>query len=205
MLANPGTQLPHHPPIAIPDAALFSGAAVNPDTDCMIELPALLKGSEGHEWSIANVKEIVRLAQGVGTRILNGSNDIFFIPHHITHKHKKATYVQIVWADRLQKKKQKECAGWSVVTEYSMTVNLPTANLITMKCYINSTISMPGSKYCTMDITYFYLGTTMIEFEYIRVPLSMFPIEIQQQYQLTKIIHNNHVIVEVRRSLYGIP
>ena len=43
----------------------------------------------------------------------------------------------------------------------------PTANLITVKCHINITISTPCTKYCTMDITYFYLGTQMKEFEYL--------------------------------------
>ena len=45
-----------------------------------------------------------------------------------------------------------------------------------------------------MDIAYFYLETPMIEFEYLRVSLSIFLMEIQQQYTLQNIAHNNHVI-----------
>ena len=40
----------------------FARAAVDPATGHMLELLALLKGSKGNEWNIANVNEIDRLA-----------------------------------------------------------------------------------------------------------------------------------------------
>ena len=81
------------------EASLFAGAAVDPSTGKMLDLPALLKGSEGAAWNTANANEIGRLAQGVGQRMPTGSNTIFFIPHDKKSANKKATYVRIVCAD----------------------------------------------------------------------------------------------------------
>ena len=108
----------------------------------MLELPALFKGSEGNKWNIANTNEIGRLAQGVGTRMPRGLNTIFFIPH-AKPKHKKATYVQIVCANRPQKSETKRVcwkAGGNHI-EYAGNLAIPTANIITVKIHNNSTIS----------------------------------------------------------------
>ena len=61
------------------------------------------------------------------------------------------------------------------------------------------------SKYCTMDIKDFYLGTPMKEFEYIQVPLSTFPAEILRQYDFLSLVENGHIMVEVCKGVYGIP
>ena len=86
----------------------------------------------------------------------------------------------MVCADRPQKTETKR-VRWTVNgnrIDYASNLTTPTANSITVKTHINSTISTPGARYCTMDIKYFYLGTLMTEFEYFRVLLSAFPEEI---------------------------
>ena len=43
--------------------------------------------------------------------------------------------------------------------------------LTTTKCLLNSTISTPGARFMTLDIKYFYYGTTMTQYEYIKLSL----------------------------------
>jgi hypothetical protein len=44
---------------------------------------------------------------------------------------------------------------------YSGNAGMPTANLLTVKLLINSTISTVGAKFMTMDIKDFYVNTPM--------------------------------------------
>jgi hypothetical protein len=44
---------------------------------------------------------------------------------------------------------------------YLGNAGTPTADLLTVKLLINSTISTPNTKYMTMDIKDFYLNTPM--------------------------------------------
>ena len=165
MLKYHNAQLPRNT-IATTTNPRFAGAVVDPATDYMLELPALLKGSKGQEWNIANTKK-GKLAQGVGTIIPHSSNTIFFIPHHSKSKHKKSTYVRIVCTSQKTEIKR---VCWIVdgdQIDYKGNLHTPTANLITVKCHINSTIFTPGAKYCTMNIKNFYLGTPMTLSEYL--------------------------------------
>jgi hypothetical protein len=44
---------------------------------------------------------------------------------------------------------------------------MPTADLLTIKLLINSTISTQGAKFMTMDIKDFYLITPMARYKYM--------------------------------------
>jgi hypothetical protein len=61
----------------------------------------------------------------------------------------------------------------------------PTADLITVKLLLNSIISMPHSKFMTLDLKYFYLMTPMKRYEYFRMKIELFPQDIINQYDLT--------------------
>jgi hypothetical protein len=56
-----------------------------------------------------------------------------------------------------------------------------------------------------IDIKDFYLETTMKDFEYMCIPMHMIPQAIIDQYNLTPLIHNNCIYVEIRKGMYGLP
>ena len=58
------------------------------------------------------------------------------------------------------------------------------AGLTTTKCLLNSTISTPGVRFMTLDIKYFYYGTTMARYEYMKLALACIPDKIIEQYNL---------------------
>ena len=55
------------------------------------------------------------------------------------------------------------------------------------------------------DIKNFYLGTPMARYEYMRLPIKLIPDEIIEAYELRTKAHNDHVYMEIRRGMYGLP
>jgi hypothetical protein len=68
---------------------------------------------------------------------------------------------------------------------YLGNAGMPTADLLTVKLLINSTISTPNAKYMTMDIKDFYLNTPMAHYEYMQLQIDNMPDNVIKHYQLT--------------------
>ena len=77
--------------------------------------------------------------------------------------------------------------------------------MLTAKLMWNSVISTPGARYAGMDIKNFYLGTPMDDYEYMNMPLKMFPEHVRKQYNLMEHEKNGFVYLEIRRAIYGLP
>ena len=57
----------------------------------------------------------------------------------------------------------------------------------------------------TIDIKDYYLVTPMNRYEYMKIPVKHIPEDIMLQYNLTNLIVNDHVMVEIRKGMYGLP
>jgi hypothetical protein len=185
--------------------AALHGNAFNPDTGKLAEFLELSKCSEGALWQQSNADEIGRLAQGHGA--IKGTNTIFFIDRSKIPKGRKVTYLRVVCAFRPEKDNPQR-VRWTVGgdrIDYPGDVSTKTADLCTAKLLFNSVISTPDAKFMTGDLKDFYLGTPMERYEYMRVPLHMLPASIIEEYNLTPLIHNGFVYVEIRRGMYGLP
>ena len=188
-----------------PPAYALLGNAINPDTGTIAEYKELSQCSEGPLWQASNAEEIGRLTQGFGEQ--QGTNTMFFIPHTSIPKNKKPTYLRVVSAYRPEKANPRRIR-WTVGGDrifYAADVSTKAADLTTAKILLNSVISTPGAKFLGIDIKDFYLGTLMTQYEYMRIPLQMLPPAIVEQYNLTPLIHNNCVYVEIRKGMYGLP
>lgn len=64
---------------------------------------------------------------------------------------------------------------------------------------------MPNARFMTGDLKDFYLGTPMERYKYMRVPAHMIPDDIIQAYNLTPLIKNSIIYVEICRGMYGSP
>ena len=60
-----------------------------------------------------------------------------------------------------------------------------TADLTTSKLLWNSVLSTEGAQYMCLDIKNFYLTAALDYFEYMKMPLLVFPAWIKKQYNLT--------------------
>ena len=145
---------------------LLAGFSINPTTGNLCEIGALFKGNKGAAWNHSTTNDLGRIAQVVGTCIPTCTSTIFCIPHSEKHKDKKATYIWIIAADKVQKIEKKR-VRWTAsgdCIDYKDNLATPTSGLTTVKCHLNRVISTNGAKYSTMNIHDFYLGTSLTEY-----------------------------------------
>jgi hypothetical protein len=78
------------------------------------------------------------------------------------------------------------------------------ADLTTTKILWNSVISTPHARYLCLDIKNFYLRTPMERFEYMKMPLGIFPPHTKAQYELDKHAKNGFIYLEICKAIYGL-
>ena len=79
------------------------------------------------------------------------------------------------------------------------------ADLTTSKVLWNSVLSTELAKYMCIDIKHFYLCMPMDRYEYMHMPLDIFPEHIIQQYDLRNKAKNGKVYLEIRCPVHGLP
>jgi hypothetical protein len=160
-------------------------------------------------WNLSAANKFGWLAQGVGNRI-KGTNTIKFIHKRKVPKSrlKDITYGQFVYPERPEKAEPNRThftVGGDQIN-YPGEVATPTADLLVAKILFNSTISMSGARFMTMDISNFYLNLPLAHPEYIRIKISDIPEEIINEYNLrNKVTESGHVHIEPNKGMYGLP
>ena len=74
--------------------------------------------------------------------------------------------------------------------------------MTTIKILINSTISTPSACFMTLDLKNFYHFTTMIRFEYMKLPFSIIPDKIISLYNLKE--EGGWVYIEIHQGMTGL-
>jgi hypothetical protein len=161
-------------------------------------------------WSRAFGKEFGNLAQGDTATNTPGTNSIYVMTHEQILQipnDRTVTYTRIVVDYRPQKadpNRVRLTAGGNLI-EYPGELTTRTAELTTTKMLWNSVISTENARYMCLDIKNFYLGTPMDRFEYMKMPLSIFPQATIEQYDLDKHAKHGFVYLEIRKAIYGLP
>ena len=88
---------------------------------------------------------------------------------------------------------------------YTEDVSTLTVDITTSKIVVNSNMYTPGARYMCYDINNSYLGTPLIRYEYIKIPIDILPEEIILEYNLMNLSHNEYVYFEMRKVVYGLP
>jgi hypothetical protein len=86
-----------------------------------------------------------------------------------------------------------------------LEVHTPTGNLTLAKLIFNSTISTSRAKFMDINIKNFYLHMDMDRYKYMWIPVNDIPPEIFVEYGLKRYVHNNQVLAEIRKGMYGLP
>jgi len=86
--------------------------------------------------------------------------------------------------------------------DYKGKDSTPTADLETIKLLLNSTVSTSNAKMLTADIKFFYLGTPMDCYEYMRIPAKDIPSNIMEQYNLAPLVLKGHDLTEIQKGMY---
>ena len=160
-------------------------------------------------WVPAMSKELHCLAQGKeGVPV--GINTIFYLTHdEIRHVPEDCTimYARIV----IDHCPQKDNPNWVCITtgcnliDYPYKLTTRTADMVSAKIMWNSIISTPGDKFGDADIKNMYLKTPRDWYEYMQMPLKVFPDDIISHYNLHKKAFNGYVYMEIWQGMHGLP
>jgi len=75
---------------------------------------------------------------------------------------------------------------------------------MTSKLLWNSMLSTEGAKHMCFDTKNFYLTAALDYYEYMKIPLTLFPEWIKTQYNLDTHARDGFVILEIRRAVWGL-
>jgi hypothetical protein len=158
----------------------------------------------GPLFEIGLINELGRICQGIHD--VAGTNADFFIDLHNIPKDRKITYGKLV-CDLKPNKTEKHRVRLTVGVDrldYSGDTATSTADITTFKILINSTLSTNEAKMMIMDIKKYYLGTPLPTYKYMRLPLTILPLDIIEKCDLKRLAVNGWVYLEIRKGVYGL-
>jgi hypothetical protein len=121
---------------------------------------------------------------------------------------KDVTYIKFVCNIQTEKKdpnRTRATMGGNLIN-YPDDVDIPTANLLLIKIFLNSIISTQGAKFAGADLANFYLMTPLKRPEYANIKLSNIPEEMIKEYNLHQYATPDEwVFIKVSRGMYGLP
>ena len=130
------------------------------------------------------------------------SKQVWYIPTNWT-----VTYGQIV----INHRPQKEDPNRVCITVGGNLINYPfeltrgTTDMVSSKLLWNSTVSTKGACFGGANIKNMYLDTPLNRYEYMKMPLSLFPQDISEHYGLLDKAINGYVCMEIHKGMYGLP
>jgi hypothetical protein len=77
--------------------------------------------------------------------------------------------------------------------------------MVSARIMWNSVVSTPGAKFDGADIKNMYLKMPLDQYEYMQMPLSLFPDNIIAHYNLLVEVLNGFVYMEIHPGMYGLP
>jgi hypothetical protein len=140
-------------------------------------------------WQKAFGKDLGGMAQGDNKMGQKGTNAIFVMTHAeilLIPADRTITYARVVvnfHPQKIDSHPIRITAGGNPIN-YPCKLTTQTADLTTSKLMWNSVLSTEGAKYMCLDIKNFYLTAPLDRYEYMKMPLSLFPSWIREQYNL---------------------
>ena len=182
-------------------------AVLDETTGKLLEYRHLVKTKMKPTWENGLSKEFARLASGRSKDNTPGTDTIEWIYPQQLPSTKKPTYVKLCANYRPQKEDpyRVRCTLGGNLISYPGPKSTAIASLPVIKILINSVLSTPNAKFCSVDIKDFYLNTDLPDPEYISVPFNIIPSDIVNDYKLKDKVSNNKVYAKVKKGMYGLP
>ncbi len=162
--------------LVMSDSINFISAIVDNITGDVCEYRHLIKSNTHCAiWLKSFANKLGHLFQGICN--IKGTDTCFFIHKNQMPSHKRAMYGHIC-CNYCPQKDEPHCTQLTVGGDrFTCAGNKsnPTANLVTAKLLINSTILTPNAKFYGMDLLNFYPMMPMKEYEYMRLCLNLTP------------------------------
>ena len=194
------------------DIALYGFAMVHPVTgEHITSYRKLMKDPVTSEiWMTAFGKDFGGMCQGDLKTGTKGTDAIFVMePCDVPNipKDQPPTYAKVVVAYRPQKDdpyRIRITAGGNKIF-YPGELTTRTADMTTAKLHWNSVLSTPGAKYMCLDIGNFYITATLDRYEYMKMPINLFPPWIVDQYDLSRKVVGGFIYLQMRKAVWGLP
>jgi hypothetical protein len=77
--------------------------------------------------------------------------------------------------------------------------------MVSSKILWNSVISAKDARFAGANIKNMYLETPMDWYEYMKMPIALFPTDITEHYRLIEKVLNRYIYIEIRKCMYGLP
>ncbi len=161
-------------------------------------------------WMTAFGKDFGGMSKGDNKTGQVGTNAMFVMdPKDIPNipADRTVTYVNIIVDFRPQKEdphRIRITAGGNLIN-YPGELTTQTADITMSKLHWNSMLSTQKAKYMCLNLKKIYLSVPLDQYEYMRIPLELFPPWVIAQYdQLTK-VHRGHIYLEMQRAVWGLP
>jgi hypothetical protein len=134
----------------------------------------------------------------------------FFLSHDNisrTPKDGKITYAQVVIDHRPQKDdpNRVHITIGANFNDYTYEIMTQTANLVSSKTMWDSVINTPNAKFDGADIKNMYLKTPLDLYEFMKMPLQLFPKDIIKHYRICEKSADGYAFMEIRKGVYSLP
>ena len=167
-----------------------------------------LKGPHAQEWRYMDGVEISRLIDSKTLAAINRSDCPADRRRDITYY---KPVVKEKWNSDAQKvdRRIRGTIGGDRIN-YPGDVSSATADIFSVKALLHAVVSDRYTKgtdtrFATLDIKDFYLGTPLKRKEYVSIPLKYIPAGIVSKYNLETFISSDSILFEVSKCMYGLP
>jgi hypothetical protein len=149
------------------------------------------------------------LAQGC-PGVTKVTNTIFYLSHSDICKipqDQTVTYARII----IDHPPQKEDPNRVCITvggnlfDYPFELTTRTANMVSSKILWNSVISTKDVRFAGANFKNMYLKALLDWYEYMKMPIALFPTNIIEHYRLNEKVLNGYVYMEIQKGMYGLP
>ena len=137
---------------------------------------------------------------------VKGTNIIFFVDKAdiSVDRWKDVMYGRIVVSYRPEKS-EPNCIRLTVGGDrvnYHEDWGTPTTDILTIKLFLNRTISTPGVRFITFNVKYFYLMIHMEQYEYMQLKLANLPKDVIKKYNLReRVTKNGYVYLKISQGV----
>lgn len=171
------------------------------DTGNPLTFAKAVQGPDAASWRQAEIEEFIRLIEVTETMHA-------IMPHDQPAERKQdTTYYNPQCKEKIKDGvktyRVRGTAGGDRIN-YPGDVSARTAEMDVVKILLQSTVS-DHANWMTADIKDFYLMTPLERPEYIRIPLRQLPQAIIDRYSLQSFIHNDAILFQVNKGMYGLP
>jgi hypothetical protein len=190
----------------IPNYAHFASPMVHPTTgETITSYKQLMHDFQTADvWQTGFGKDFGRMAQGGDKTGQKVTNSVFVMTHKEIDILMKAGHKWIYAHIIVDHQPQKVHPNWICIAfggnliTYRGDTYTCTADLTTSKLLWNSVLSTNRARYMCINIKNFYLTAALDYYEYMKIPVALFPEWIKKQYNIDTHTRDGFIFLEIR-------